>query len=141
MLGDGASRLSLTPSNFQMDSRMDCAPTGDRNMRQLPHNLPIQTFGTGYPVPMGTSYSEMELTMNLYSGSDVMTRTSDPLPNQPAAYQVNYNWKSANSPTNIDHIYYRVFMVEETMRQAKDRNSTDNNIEPRRTTRSGSFRD
>jgi len=52
-------------------------------LRQLSHHLPLQNFGTGYPVPIETSYREMELTVNLYPGPDVMTRTSDPSPNQP----------------------------------------------------------
>ena len=90
MLVDGGSRLSYTPSKFQMDSRMDCASTGDGNMRKLPHHSPVQNFGTGYPVPIETFNREMELTVNLYPGPHVMNLTSDPSPNQPAAYQVNY---------------------------------------------------
>jgi len=65
MVGDGASRPS------------------DGDMRQLHHHLSIQNFETGYPVPIGTSNREMELTVNLNPGPDVMTRTSDPSPNQP----------------------------------------------------------
>ena len=59
------------------------SPFSDGDMRQLPHHLSVQNFGTGYPVPIGTSNREMKLTVNLYPGPGVMTRTSDPSPNQP----------------------------------------------------------
>jgi len=77
------SRLSFTPANFGFNAGMHVRPTDGADVNQLPHHMPVQNFGSDYPVPIGTSYPDMELMVNLHPGRGVMTRKLDPSPNQP----------------------------------------------------------
>ena len=83
MFGDDASRISFTPTNFGFNAGMHVRPTDGADVNPLPHHMPVQNFVSDYPVPIGTSYPDMELMVNLYPGPGVMTRTLDPSPLQP----------------------------------------------------------
>ena len=83
MFGDDASRSFFTPANFGYNAGMRVGQPDGADVNQLRHHMPVQNFESDYPVPIGTSYPDMELMVNLYPGPGVMTRTLEPSALQP----------------------------------------------------------